>query len=61
VAEVAALASAPRPAGVVKLAGADNLWRLRIGVYRIVYEIRDDRLTILVLRVAHRKDAYREG
>jgi mRNA interferase RelE/StbE len=49
----------PRPAGVVKLAGYENLWRLRIGDYRVIYEIHDDRLVILVLRVAHRKDVYR--
>ncbi len=49
----------PRPAGVVKLAGDDNLWRIRVGNYRVVYEIHDDRLIILVLRVAHRKDVYR--
>jgi mRNA interferase RelE/StbE len=49
----------PRPAGVVKLAGAENLWRIRVGGYRVVYEIYDDRLVVLVLRVAHRKDVYR--
>ncbi len=49
----------PRPAGVVKMAGDENLWRIRVGNYRIVYEIHDDRLVILVLRVAHRKDVYR--
>jgi mRNA interferase RelE/StbE len=49
----------PRPAGVVKMAGDENLWRIRIGDYRVVYEIHDDRLIILVLRVAHRKDVYR--
>ena len=59
VAGVAALAENPRPAGVVKLVGDDNLWRIRIGDYRVVYEIHDTRLVILVLRVAHRKDAYR--
>ena len=59
VAEVAALAENPRPAGVVKLVGDDNLWRLRIGDYRVVYEIHDARLVVLVLRVAHRKDVYR--
>ena len=50
---------APRPAGVVKLAGGENLWRIRIGDYRVVYEVHDDRLIVLVLRVAHRKDVYR--
>ena len=57
--QVAALGFAPRPAGVGKLAGAENLWRIRIGNYRVVYEIHDDRLMVLVLRVADRKDAYR--
>jgi mRNA interferase RelE/StbE len=56
VGEVAMLAHDPRPAGTVKLAGGDNLWRIRVGNYRVVYEIHDDRLVVLVLRVAHRKD-----
>jgi mRNA interferase RelE/StbE len=50
----------PRPSGVVKLAGDRNFWRIRIGSYRVVYEIHDDRLIVLVLRVAHRKDVYRQ-
>ena len=54
------LAHDPRPTGVVKLAGDENLWRIRIGNYRVVYEIHDDRLMVLVLRVAHRKDVYRQ-
>jgi mRNA interferase RelE/StbE len=49
----------PRPAGVVKLSGAENLWRIRIGDYRVVYEIHDGRLLVLVVRVAHRRDVYR--
>ncbi len=50
----------PRPRGAAKLAGGEeNVWRIRIGDYRVVYEIRDDRLIVLVLRIAHRKDAYR--
>ncbi len=59
VGEVATLAYDPRPAGVAKLAGYENLWRIRIGNYRVVYEIHDNRLVVLVLRVVHRKDAYR--
>ena len=58
---VANLADEPRPPGVVKLAGGENLWRIRLGIYRVVYEIHDDRLVVLVLRVAHRKDVYRRG
>jgi mRNA interferase RelE/StbE len=53
------LAHNPRPVGAVKLAGEENTYRLRVGDYRIVYEIHENRLIILVLRVAHRKDAYR--
>ena len=59
VAAVDALAVEPRPHGVVKIAGDDNLWRVRVGEYRIVYEIHDGRLIVLVLRVAHRRDVYR--
>lgn len=59
VGEVAALAFNPRPPGVVKLTGDDNLWRIRIGDYRVVYEIHDARLIVLVLRVAKRGDVYR--
>jgi mRNA interferase RelE/StbE len=59
VAAVEALAVEPRPPGVVKMAGDDNLWRVRVGEYRIVYEIHDGQLIVLVLRVAHRRDVYR--
>ncbi len=48
----------PRPRGCVKLKGEDNVWRIRVGDYRIVYTIKDDELVVLVVRVAHRKDAY---
>ena len=54
-----ALANDPRPAGVKKLQGDENLWRIRVGSYRIVYEIHDDRLIVLIVRVADRKDVYR--
>lgn len=59
VAAVDGLAIEPRPHGVVKLAGDENLWRVRVGEYRIVYEIHDGQLIVLVLRVAHRRDVYR--
>ena len=59
VAALDALAVEPRPHNVVKLAGDDNLWRVRVGEYRIVYEIHDGIITILVLRIAHRRDVYR--
>ena len=56
---VEALADDPRPPGAVKITGDNNLWRIRVGDYRVVYEIRKGRLVVLVLRVAHRKDVYR--
>ena len=55
------LAQEPRPRGVVKLEGDENLWRVRIGDYRVIYEIHDDRLVVLVLRVGHRRGVYRKG
>lgn len=54
------LASDPRPTGSVKLKGADNFWRIRKGTYRIVYEIQDNQLTILVVNIAHRRDVYKD-
>ncbi|NOS99118.1 MAG: type II toxin-antitoxin system RelE/ParE family toxin [Phycisphaerales bacterium] len=59
VSAVDSLADDPRPSGVVKLRGDTNLWRIRVGDYRAVYEIHGDRLVVLILRVAHRKDVYR--
>ena len=49
----------PRPTGVVKLAGGDDLYRVRVGNYRIIYRVHDDILLILVIKIGHRRDAYR--
>lgn len=49
----------PRPHGYIKLTGADNIYRIRVGVYRIVYEIADKLLMIYIFDVEHRKDVYR--
>lgn len=57
--EIVALAGMPRPVGAIKLAGSRNDWRIRIGEYRIVYEINDDAGVVTVYRVAHRSDVYR--
>ena len=51
------LAEDPRPPGAVKLTGL-NAWRIRIGVYRVVYEIDDGVRVVEVVRVAHRRDVY---
>jgi mRNA interferase RelE/StbE len=52
------LASAPRPQGCKKLKGGDKEWRIRVGDYRIVYEIDDAAKTVDVTRIAHRREVY---
>ena len=54
------LSEPPRPAGCEKLSGRER-YRLRQGIYRIVYEIRDDVLMVIVVKVGHRRDVYRTG
>lgn len=51
---VDALGLDPRPSGARPLAGYSDLWRIRIGDYRVVYTIKDAELIVLALRVAHR-------
>jgi mRNA interferase RelE/StbE len=53
------LAKTPTPSGVRKLAGSDDTYRIRVGDYRLLYQIKDRELVVLVVRVAHRRDAYR--
>ncbi len=48
----------PRPPGCLKLKGEDDLWRIRVGDYRVVSSIKDDVLIVLVVRVANRKNVY---
>jgi mRNA interferase RelE/StbE len=56
---VEALASAPRPAGSRKLVGTENLWRIRVGSYRVLYAIDDRQLLVDIIAIRHRSDAYR--
>jgi len=58
-AKLLALADNPRPAGRKKLQGEDNLWRIRSGKYRIVYEISDAALIVTAIKIGHRRDIYR--
>jgi mRNA interferase RelE/StbE len=58
-AKVEALAENPRPAGVIKLHGQQNLWRLRVGNYRVVYLVDDFSKVIDVSVIRHRRDVYR--
>lgn len=50
----------PRPAGVIKMAGSESLYRVRIGDYRVIYAVEDDLLIVLVVEVGHRKEIYRK-
>lgn len=52
------LATEPRPSGCVKLSGRSQ-WRVRVGDYRVLYEIHDDALLVLVIEVGHRRNIYR--
>ena len=56
---IIALANNPRPPGCVKLSGPSQLWRIRSGDYRIVYEILDQQLVVVVVIIAHRREVYR--
>lgn len=52
------LAKEPRPAGCLKLTGEENLWRIRVGNYRVIYAIDDKRKLVDVIAVCHRRDVY---
>ena len=53
------LAIEPRPLGVLKMEGEEDLYRVRVGDYRIIYEIQDRVLLIVVVKVGHRSNVYR--
>jgi len=59
VATIETLETDPRPSGCKKLIGSDHTYRLRIGDYRVVYDIQDQTLIVHVVRIRHRRDAYR--
>ena len=48
-----------RPSGCVKLAAQPDLYRIRVGDYRVIYQVNDPELTVLVLAIGHRRDVYR--
>ena len=53
------LRAAPRPKGSVKLVGVEDAYRMRVGDYRIVYEVNDVERVVIIRRVRHRREAYR--
>ncbi len=57
-AEIRLLGDNPRPNGVKKLKGYENTYRIRVGNYRVIYEIEDREMIVIVLSSIHRKDAY---
>jgi mRNA interferase RelE/StbE len=59
VAGIEALALDARPSGCKKLVGSEHTYRIRVGDYRVVYDIHDDTLIVLVVRIRHRRDVCR--
>lgn len=59
ISHIKALAENPRPSGCRKIVGSKNDWRIRIGNHRVIYEIDDKTRTVRVMRVRHRREAYR--
>lgn len=57
--KIDSLADNPRPPGIEKLSGGENSYRIRVGDYRILYEIRDTALLIIIVRARHRREVYR--
>jgi len=57
---VAILAADPRPHGCIKMHGSDCAYRIRIGDYRIIYEIYEQRVIIEIVRISHRREVYRK-
>ena len=53
------LADDPMPVGCKKLVGSEHTYRIRVGDYRIVYDIQNANLVIFVIRIRHRRDVYR--
>jgi mRNA interferase RelE/StbE len=56
--DIEALGKNPRPKGCKKLKGKKNLWRIRIGDYRVIYDIHDDRKLVDISIVRHQSQAY---
>lgn len=52
------LADDPRPHGARKLTGEKTAWRIRVGDYRVIYDVIDTELTVTVVRAAHRREVY---
>ncbi|BAY96112.1 plasmid stabilization system [Tolypothrix tenuis PCC 7101] len=58
--KVEEIAENPRPSGVVKLENSNNRYRIRVGDYRVLYEIIDDLLIVTVVKIGHRREVYQD-
>jgi len=59
ISHIRGLAENPRPTGCRKITGSERDWRIRIADYRVIYEIDDKAMAVRVMRVKHRREAYR--
>jgi len=50
----------PRPHGAIEFKGGSGVYRLRVGDYRVIYEIRDKRLIVLIIQIGHRREIYKK-
>lgn len=57
--EIRLLAENPRPSGCHKISGSKSDWRIRVGDYRVIYEIDEKAKAVRVMRIRHRREAYR--
>lgn len=57
--KIEVLETSPRPPGCTKLKGSTSLWRIRVGEYRVVYEIDDEKSVIDIVVIRHRSEAYK--
>ena len=57
--QIRTLAENPRPSGCRKLTGSKNDWRIRVGDYRVLYEIDEKTRAVRIMRVRHRREVYR--
>lgn len=55
---IVALADEPNPRGSRKLSGYDDVFRIRVGSYRVIYSVSGKRLVVIILKIGHRKDVY---
>jgi mRNA interferase RelE/StbE len=56
---ISLLAGEPRPAGCRKLSGYNDIFRIRVGNYRVIYEIDGKRIVVVILKIGHRREVYR--